>query len=178
MAFLRRELHSPESEFAHLFERMHQLCNENEWGDPFATGRAREIYMANTLGHGVGPTLSGADAYEDEERTIPVEYKATTNASIKATYTGISVKNTWTEQLDYLRQEKICKYPRHYFARFDGSTIAEIYCMDCDKVLEGLLPALQRQFNSDRSRRADPRLQFTLCQTYIRANSRRIDLPT
>ena len=58
---------TPEERFAELFENMYELCIENEWGDPFSYARSREIHMANILGHRVAPTLSGADAYEDNE---------------------------------------------------------------------------------------------------------------
>ena len=133
MSFLARKFHSPESEFAYLFERMHQLCNKNEWGDSYNYSRSREIHMANTLGHVVAKKYSGADAYEDAEMTIPVEYKSTTTNTIKATFSGISVKNTWSEQLDYLRQpKKFVNIQDTISLAMRVEQLREMFCMDCD----------------------------------------------
>jgi hypothetical protein len=164
---------TPEARFAELFSEMYEICQKQGWGDPYNPGRAREIHMANTLGHKVAPTLSGADAYEDEAMTIPVEYKSTIRDSINATYNGISVQKTWEDQVNYLRQFKICKYPRHYFSRYSGGTIVEIWCMDCEKVLSGLLPSLERKFSKEH-RGADPRLGASLSRKYIIENSTKI----
>ena len=164
---------TPEAHFATLFEELHTLCAHQGWGEPFSYSRAREIHMANTLGHKIAPSLSGADAYEDAEMTIPVEYKSTiSKKGINASYSGLSVKPTWEEQIQYLKKEKIGKYPRHYFALYDGWKIAEIWCMECDLVLAGLLPALKRQFN--RNNRADPRLGASLSKKYITQNATKI----
>ncbi len=163
---------SPEARFDALFSGQYEVCQEQNWGDPYAPGRAREIHMANTLGHKVAPTLSGADAYEDEAMTIPVEYKSTTG-SLKGTYNGISVKSTWDEQLQYLREGKICCYVRHYFARYEGANIVELWCLDCETVLNGLLDRIQDQFLRDRNG-ADPRLGAILSGTYIRNHGTQI----
>ena len=164
---------SSQAQFAQLFEQMYALCKKEGWGDPFSYARSREIHMANTLGHKVAPTLSGADAYEDEAMTIPVEYKSTIGSSINATYNGISVQKTWEEQVNYLRQFKICKYRRHYFSRYSEGAIAEIWCMDCEKVLDGLLPSLERKFNKEH-RGADPRLGASLSRKYIAEHATKI----
>jgi len=58
---------TPTEEFAKLFERMYELCEENEWGDPFSYARSREIHIAGTLGHKISDTLSGADGIDEEE---------------------------------------------------------------------------------------------------------------
>jgi hypothetical protein len=163
---------SPEARFVAMFEAMHTLCQEQKWGDPFSYSRSREIHMANTLGHHIAKKLSGADAYEDQEMTIPVEYKSTTG-SLKGTYNGISVKSTWDEQIQYLREKKICCYVRHYFARYEGAIIVELWCLDGDKVLIGLLDRIQKQFQGERNG-ADPRLGATLSGKYIRNNGSQI----
>jgi len=49
----------PTEEFAMLFERMYELCDENNYGDPFSYARSREIHIAGTLGHKISDTLSG-----------------------------------------------------------------------------------------------------------------------
>ena len=164
---------TPIEEYVNLYNQMYVLCEKNEWGDPFSYARSREIYIANKLGHKIGNTFSGPDAYEDEEMEVPVEYKSTTGKNINATYSAISVKNTWDEQLKYLQNEKICKYQRHYFARFDGYKLAELWCMDCDKVLIGLLPKIEKSFNKN-NRGADPRLGATLSKKYIYENATRL----
>ena len=135
-----------EQQYLLLYEKMHILCRNNKWGDPFSYGRGKEIYMAFILGHTISPTLSGADGYEDKELTTPAEYKSTTGNCIKATYNGISVQSTWEEQEKYLKEEKICKYKNHYFARFENGKIAEMYKMTGEKVYEYLIPKLKAQF--------------------------------
>jgi hypothetical protein len=166
-------LKTPTEEYVHLFNQMYILCEKNGWGDPFSYARSREIYIANKLGHKIGITFSGPDGYEDTEMKIPAEYKSTTCKNIKASYTGISVHDTWEKQLLYLQNEKICKYQRHYFARFDGSKLAELWCMDCDKVLIGILPKIKKMFENS-NRGADPRLSATLSKKYIYENAKQI----
>ena len=50
------------SQFCEYFEKMQQLAEENEWGECFSYNRAREIHMANFLGHQIAKKYSGADA--------------------------------------------------------------------------------------------------------------------
>jgi hypothetical protein len=159
--------------FSKMFEIMYNLCAEEEWGDPFSYARSREIYMANTLGHIIAPEYSGADAYEDLEMKIPVEYKSTICSKPSATYNGISVQPTWEDQMSYLINKKIGCYPRHYFARFNGGKIVEMYCMECDKVLEGLLPKLKKQYHKS-NKGVDPRLGAQLTEKYIIEHSTKI----
>ena len=164
---------TPEAKFAELFKQMYALCDEHGWGDPFNYARAREIYMANFLGHTIAPTLSGADAFEDKEMTKPLEYKATVQDKINATYNGISVKSSWEEQLKYLKKEKICKYEYHYFARFNGAEIKELYKMSGDKVYDYLVPKLKKKYDK-KNKGADPRLGANIVKNYIIANSEKI----
>ena len=100
-------MQSDKERFTDLWDEMYKICNKNNWGDPFNYSRGKEIYMANELNHFVAPTLAGADAYEDKEMKIPLEYKSTIQKSISATYNGISVQPTWEEQEKYLKEEKI-----------------------------------------------------------------------
>ena len=92
--------------------------------------RSREIHMACLLGHSVADTYSGADAFESDG--TPVEYKSTIGNNITATYNGISVQPTWEDQEEYLCEHKIGCYPRHYYARYEGANVAEIWVMDSD----------------------------------------------
>ena len=157
-------------EFSLLFERMYEICEKNNWGDPFSYARSREIHMANLLGHRVAPTISGANAFNQNGEC---EYKTTIGKSISATYNGISVQDTWDKQIAYLKKEKIGRYKNHYFGRYEGAKIVEIYVMSNTKVLEFLIPRLQKQFNNSKKRK-DPRLGSTINKTYIIANSTKI----
>ena len=99
---------SPEKEFSDLFERMYQICIDNNWGDPFSYARSCEIHIANHLNHKVAETFSGADAIDEEGNEC--EYKCTTGKKINASYNGISVQSTWEEQKKYLEEKKIGRY--------------------------------------------------------------------
>ena len=156
-----------QQEFANCFERMYEICNENNWGDPFNYSRSREIHMANTLRHQIAQTLSGADAFDQDGEC---EYKTTVGDKINATYNGISVKPTWEEQVSYLKNEKIGKYENHYYARYEGGKIVEIFKMKADKVLDFILPKLEQKYYSDR-KTADPRLGITIPRGYIVQNA-------
>lgn len=151
-------------EFSSLFDRMYTLCHEMGWGDPFNYSRAREIHMANTLGHSIAINYAGADATDEDG---PCEYKSTIQSNIQASYNGISVQPTWEELEHYLRNEKIGKYQNHYYARYSEGTIVEIYKMTSDNVLECLIPKLREQYNSDTPRR-DPRLGANVTAKEIR----------
>ena len=142
------EKNDPKKEFAMLFEQMYKLSLENNWGDTFSYNRAREIHMANYLGHNVAQNYSGADAIDKDGNEV--EYKSTISKDIHATYNGISVHHNWEAQEEYLRKHKIGKYKMHYFARYDGARIAEMYEMTADDVLEFILPKLKIQFEKER----------------------------
>ena len=40
---------TPEQKYRKHYERMAQLCKENDWGDPFSYARSKEIYAAIAL---------------------------------------------------------------------------------------------------------------------------------
>jgi len=149
----------PEEKYQKLFEKMYQICVENNWGDPFSYARSREIHLAGLLGHKLADDYSGADAYDKDNN--PVEYKSTIGKILTATYNGISVQDTWEEQIKYLKEDKIGKYKHHYYARYHLGKVVEVYRLTADKVLSILLPALKRQFES-KNYRKDPRLGFTI----------------
>ena len=92
--------------FKKHFEGLYEVCDDEGWGDPFSYARSREIHMAIELGHEVSEDYSGSDATDDKGE---VEYKSTIGDNISATYNGISVKDTWEEQDEYLRSEKLLK---------------------------------------------------------------------
>ena len=155
--------------FKELYEEMYSLCGGN---DPFSYARAREINMAATFGHTVADTYSGADAYDGD---IPLEYKSTIAKSINATYNGISVQDTLEEQVRYIVEDKIGKYPYHYYARFADGKIVEAWKLTSDKVLEILLPKIKKQYPKKKNGNAkDPRIGVTVSQKEIKLNGEQI----
>lgn len=165
---------TPEQQYCELFQQLIQLCNENDWGDPFSYARGKEIYTANRLKHLVAKTYAGADATDEVGEC---EYKSTTQARIQGTYNGISVQPTWEEQVDYLKNQKIAKYRNHYFARFDLSVgdIVEAYRIDGNLVLDILLPKLEKKYHSTRHSK-DPRLGATITMTEIKRHGEPLEL--
>ena len=147
-----------QQEWLDTFNKLQELSDQLNVGDPFNYNRGREIHTAFNLGLTVSDTLSGADAYLDGK---PVELKSTITKTIKATYNGISVQPTWEEQEDYLINDKIGKYCYHYFTRYEGSKLVEAWRMDGDTVLSILLPKLRKQYESTVNRK-DPRLSAQL----------------
>ena len=149
---------TPEQKYQTLYEQLYTVCEENGWGDPFSYARSREIHMAGILGHTVADDYSGADAYDEEGGC---EYKSTISPKINATYNGISVQDTWAEQERYVVEEKIGNYKNHYFARYEGGKVAEIWKLKYWDVLKLILPSIKKQWkeiNSGVSTRKDPRI--------------------
>lgn len=144
---------------------MYDVCMRNDWGDPFSYARSREIHMAITMKHIVASTYSGSDATDQDGGA---EYKSTIQATISGTYNGISVQPTWEEQEKYLIEKKVGLYPNHYFARFEGGSIVELYVLSSDDVLAILLPKLKKQYLSHQVKQPkDPRLGATVSKTDI-----------
>ena len=157
----------PEARYQALYEEMYHLCEEQGWGDPFSYARSREIHMAGILGHRIADDYSGADAFDDDGGC---EYKSTIANSINATYNGISVQDTWEEQERYLIEDKIGKYKNHYYARYDGGTIAEVWKLNCDDVLAIILPKAKKQYPKKKNGNAkDPRIGVTISKKEIYA---------
>ena len=134
---------TPEQKFQQLFEEMYNLCEEQGWGDPFSYARSREIHLAGILGHKVAKTYSGADAIDEIGEA---EYKTTIQKSIKGTYNGISIQNTWKEQEKYLIEEKLGKYSYHYIGRYEGPKVVEIQRLTSNDILMILLPKLKKDW--------------------------------
>ena len=157
---------SAEQRYIRAFSELYSVCQEQGWGDPFSYARSREIHMAILLGHKVADTYSGADGFEDGE---PVEYKSTIDKNIKGTYNGISVQDDWETQVTYLEEEKIGCYKYHFFARYEEGSVAEMWRLTGDKVLELLLPKLEKQFFKEKKGK-DPRLGATITMKEIMKN--------
>ena len=163
---------TPEQKFQQLFEEMYNLCQEQNWGDPFSYARSREIHMAGVLGHQIAETYSGADAIDEDGGA---EYKSTIAKYINGTYNGISVQDTWEEQERYIIEDKIGKYANHYYARYDGGKIAEIWKLDAKTVLNILLPKIKKQYsNKKKGFSKDPRIGTTISTKEIKSNGTQI----
>ena len=147
------------STISNMFIEITDICDKHNLGDPFNYARSKEMLIANRLGHYLSEEYSGADGYELSGDGA--EYKSTIAKKIQATYNGISVQPTWKKQVEYLENDKIGKYPNHYYARFEGARIVEVYQMKADKVLSLLLPKLKRKFNTVKNNK-DPRLGATI----------------
>jgi len=162
-----------EKEFQQLYYRMAQLCEENNWGDPFSYARAKEILAASVLGHKVASTYAGADAFLPDG--TPVEYKSTIGGKNKGSYTGISVQPTWEQQEKYLKEEKIAKYPEHYFNRFDKEKgfLVEVWKLKGEDVYNILLPKLKEKFATVLNKK-DPRLSANVTNTEIKNYGTRV----
>jgi len=156
---------TPEQKYRKHYERMAQLCKENDWGDPFSYARSKEIYAAIALGHTVADTFSGGDAVN--QNGDEVEYKSTIGKNCKGSYTGISVQTTWEEQKRYLFEEKLAKYPEHYYNRFSEGKLVESWMMSGTDVYNILLPKLEGKFSTVLSKK-DPRLSANITWSEIK----------
>lgn len=160
-------------QYLEAFAALYEAAEAMNAGDPMSYARSREIHLACLLGHTVADSYSGADAFEQDG--TPVEYKSTIGSSISATYNGISVQSTWEDQEAYLIDHKIGCYPRHYYARYEGAKVAEVWVMDSDTVLSLLLPKARKQYATKRNGKAkDPRIGVTLSAGEIRQHGRRL----
>ena len=162
---------TPEEKYRDLYEQMYELCDQQGWGDPFSYARSREIYMAGLLGHKVADDYSGEDAIDEDGGC---EYKSTIGKSVNGTYNGISVQDDWEDQARYIIEDKIGKYENHYYARFDGGRIAEVWKLNANNVLKILLPKIKKQFNEGTSHKKDPRIGVSISTKQIKEYGTRI----
>ena len=161
----------PFQEYKKLYERMARLCAEQGWGDPFSYARSKEIYASIELGHTVAKDFSGADAFNSIGQ--PVEYKSTTGRNVKGSYTGISVQSNWDAQVQYLAEEKLAKYPEHFYNRFEAGRLAESWLLSGQKVLDLLLPKLEKKYPTVLTKK-DPRLSANITNTEINEHGKRV----
>jgi hypothetical protein len=162
---------TPEQKYRQLYEDMAKLCAKQGWGDPFSYARSKEIYAATVLGHTVANTFSGGDgigANGDE-----LEYKSTTGKNCKGSYTGVSVQPTWEEQERYLLEDKIAKYPEHYYNRFNNGRLVESWVIPGDVVHRILLPKFKKKFPNILQKK-DPRLSADVTWKEIKKYGKRI----
>jgi hypothetical protein len=164
---------SAKEKYIQLYQTMADLCEQEGWGDPFSYARSKEIYAACIHGHKMpGPSdYSGADAINQNGEGV--EYKSTIGTKIKGSYTGISVQPTWEEQDKYLREEKIVKYPEHYYNRFEEGKLVESWKLTGQQVYDILMPKLKRKFSTVLSQK-DPRLSATVTTSEIQKHGVRV----
>tara|TARA_R110000796_G_scaffold10590_1_gene35194 strand:+ start:84 stop:581 length:498 start_codon:yes stop_codon:yes gene_type:complete len=162
---------TPEQKFQQLYQEMAKLCDQQGWGDFSAYARSREIYAATVLGHTIANTFSGADAINQQGEEV--EYKSTTAKNCQGCYTGVSVQPTWEEQERYLLEEKIAKYPEHYYNRFEDGHLVESWVILGDVVHQTLLPKFKKRFSTI-LRKKDPRLSATITWGEIRKLGKKV----
>jgi len=147
---------------------LYAICGRKNYGDPFASGRLREMILAEHLGHKICDTLHGADAYGADGYIR--EYKTTSdNNYLKGRY-DVSFYTTWKEQKEYLITKKLgsCKY--HYFALFTyEQKLKQIWVMHGDKVMEILFPKIKKSWDSliKREYKKHPALYGTVTKSEI-----------
>lgn len=162
---------TPEQEYLHHFEQLDRISREQGWGDAFSYARSKEIYAAIKLGHRVSETLSGADAYN--KKGEPLEYKSTTGKNPKGSYTGVSVQPTWKQQEKYLLEEKIAKYPEHYYNRFENGKLVESWKVSGADVYRILLPKFKKKYPNVLKKK-DPRLNADMTWAEIKRHGIRV----
>jgi len=155
----------PKKKYIELYKQMADLCDEQEWGDPFSYARSKEIYAVLALGHEIAPDYSGADAINQNGEEV--EYKSTISKNVKGAYTGISVQPTWEKQVKYLKEEKLAKYPEHYYNRFESGKLVESWRLTGQQVFALLTPKLKGKFATVLQKK-DPRLSANVTNTEIK----------
>ncbi len=167
---MKKEL---QQEYINKFEELAKFAQEHNLGDIFSYARSKEVYAAYRLGHTIADDYSGADAYNQNGQ--PVEYKSTIAKKMQGSYTGISVQPSWEDQVAYLREEKIAKYPEHYYNRFEDGVLVESWKLTGEKVLELLLPKLERKFATVLTKK-DPRLSAIVTDSEIKQFGEQVNL--
>ena len=77
-------------------------------------------------------------------------------------------------QEKYIIEDKIGKYENHYYARFDGGRVAEVWKLDAAMLYWILLPKIKKQFDEGTSHKKDPRIGVSIRQNKLRVMVTRI----
>jgi len=167
-----------EGRFALLYKEIVRESLKNGWGNPFANDHAPEILMANALGHKIGKQKQGADALD--ENGEDVEYKKTSNQSVQGTYNGVSIHQTWKEQVEgrpatlgVRKRKGIRDKTLHAKFHFIGILLKDryeyeiIYRLSGEDVHNILLPKFEESYNNKKNR-ADQRLGAILNEKEIK----------
>ena len=141
---------SLEDQFEETARKLLNIAAKLGYGDPFASGRAREILLAKLLGHKVHTELHGPDARiwnEEAGHFLTFEYKTSFEKyGLHGRY-DVSWQPTWEEQKRYLKHEKIGGKHSHYFATFDQQyNVVDVYSIPGKKVHELLLPKFEEKY--------------------------------
>lgn len=161
-----------EKEFAKKYAELVQLAHLMDVGDPFGAGRAREIILSGILEHKIGDKLHGIDA-QSFCATKTYEYKTWLDSCYPTARYDVSWCDTWENQVEYLKHNKIANHEFHFFASFTVfGEVTAIYKMSGEKVLELLLPKLQRKFYAPKKRSGV--LYASLTQKDLREHAEKI----
>jgi|TARA_E500000305_G_C4007825_1_gene230970 hypothetical protein len=158
--------------FLYHFRMINIMSNNEGLGDAFNYGRSKEIVASILLGHTVAKEYAGPDAYLPDG--TPVEYKSTNQKNVKGSYTGVSVQPTWELQEKYLQEDKIGKYPYHFYNRFDKTgLLVESWEVPGDVVLKVLLPKFKASYPTVLKKK-DPRLSANMTTTEIKKYGKKV----
>ena len=161
---------TPEEKYRDLYEQMYDLCKVDGEIHSLMQDQEKSIWQVY-CGHRVADDYAGEDATDEDGKC---EYKSTIGKNINGTYNGISVQDTWEEQEKYIKEDKIGKYPNHYYARFKDGKITEVWKLTCNVVLDILLPKIKKQFDQGTSHKKDPRIGVSVSQKEIKEYGERI----
>ena len=165
---------TPEQEYIKLYQRMAKETLQASTVGATSVTHMPEVkrfmppMFLVILWHQLSPEQMLLDPNGEE-----IEYKSTTTAKVKGSYTGISVQDTWKSQVKYLREDKILKYPLHFFNRFEGGKLVESWCLTGQQVYQILLPKLEKKYPTVLSKK-DPRLSANVTNTEIKKYGKRI----
>ena len=84
------------------------------------------------------------------------------------------MQDTLEEQERYIIEDKIGKYPYHYYARFSDGKVVEAWKLTGEKVLEILLPKIKKQFEAGPKHKKDPRIGVSVTTKEIKENGEKI----
>ena len=147
----------------------------SEEGLPTDPRKLREIQASILTGCRPNNKKSGPDCfYQEDDEWYPAERKSCITKNINGSYTGISVKPSWDEQVEYLNY-KVRAMGRHYFDRFDPFTgaLVESWYLTGQQVFDIILPKLKKAYSTTLSN-ADPRLSASVCMTKIKQHGKQV----
>ena len=161
---------TPEEKYRDLYEQMYDYVkNRDGVIHSLMQGQEKSIWQVYLVIS--ADDYSGEDAIDEDGGC---EYKSTIGKSVNGTYNGISVQDTWELQEKYIVEDKIGKYQNHYYARFKGGKVEEVWKLGCDVVLDLLLPKIKKQFDEGTSHKKDPRIGVSIGQKEIESYGQRI----
>lgn len=120
-------------------------AREGGWGDPFASGRLREILLADFLGHELAKTLHEEDA-TDPKTGKKQEYKTTFNYRGFMGRYDISTQSNLKEQIEYINKEKIGCYDHVYATFNENYEIVGAFVAKGEDVAKRIIPKIEKKF--------------------------------